>query len=90
MVSPRPTGVVRPVTPGQVFPANCRVANPVKAIARRAQEQIAEFYNSNGENMVDPDVLCGRIPGCGGADVAAPLFETPAATVPTDFGFVFP
>jgi len=64
--------------------------NPVKAIARRAQEQIAEFYNSNGENMVDPDVLCDRIPGCGGADVAAPLFETPAATVPTDFGFVFP
>jgi nicotinamidase/pyrazinamidase len=28
----RSVGVVRPVTPGQVFPANCRVANPVKAI----------------------------------------------------------
>ena len=44
-------------------------------VALPAQEQIAAFYNSNGTETIDPDG-------------AGPLFETPAVTIPTDFGFV--
>ena len=69
-----------------LFPGRSPSADPhtfltatdiARDIALQAQEQIAVFYNSNGTETIDPDG-------------AGPLFETPAATVPTDFGFVFP
>jgi len=49
----------------------------VQRLALQAQEQIARFYESDGANTIDPD----------GTET---LFETPAASIPTDFGFVVP
>jgi hypothetical protein len=49
----------------------------VQRLALQAQEQIATFYESDGANTIDPDGT-------------APLFETPAASIPTDFGFIIP
>jgi len=47
----------------------------MKDVASQAQDQIAAFFNSNGETIIEPD-------GAGS------LFETPAVAIPTDFGFI--
>ena len=54
-----------------------RVADLMKDIADEAQEQMAAFFNSNGESTID-------------ADGAGSLFESRGATIPTDFGFTIP
>jgi len=46
-------------------------------LALQEQEQIATFYESDGATTIDPD----------GTER---LFETPAACIPADFGFIIP
>ena len=53
----------------------------VKAIALAAQEQVAEFFASDGATVIDPDGPCMD-------DGSGCLFEVPIELLPEDLGFI--
>jgi dienelactone hydrolase len=68
-----------------------RMNSPTRtAIARAAQEQVAVFFASDGETVIDPNpVLEDFLKQIGVLPPPKPLFETPiAGPLPEDLGFI--